>query len=161
MKKIHWGPPLREALKGVRLVDRWLLLFMAVLLVQSACSLFFSARSEEAARVDVIVRTASASIFGYVLSGNFNRRAPAGQEGAQPPEPPDSGRGRSGENRLQIAAAAGVGLFCLATLLLLRWTGPPEHASATAAVAQLRDFISSCVGFLIGCPECRERRGQL
>ena len=58
---------------------------------------------------------------------------------------------------LQIKVATAIGLFCLLALLVLRnlsqWDLLPiqwEAASTTAA--QLRDFVSGCVGFLIGCP---------
>ena len=57
---------------------------------------------------------------------------------------------------LQVWIAAGIGLFCLITLLLLRNT---EHCntaaqsdSVAATIVQFRDFISGCVGFLIGHP---------
>ena len=49
---------------------------MAVLLVQSAYSLFSGGKSAgEGGHIDVIVRTASAAVFGYFLSANFIRRS--------------------------------------------------------------------------------------
>lgn len=169
--------------------------FMAVLLLQSAYSLFVPPASGElAGDIDIIVRTSSAAIFGYFLSANFVRRAslprepsaplPCGEEPAehllsQPaaaaqagePEVPGMAGTASGgpraqkapepppaANCLQVAAATGIGLFCLFTLLLLRNTplgntaleAQPDRLTAT--VAQFRDFVSGCVGFLIGCP---------
>ena len=59
---------------------------------------------------------------------------------------------------LQVAVTAGIGLFCLAALLLLRNTSlgtaalSAQGSGGTATVAQLRDFVSGCVGFLIGYP---------
>ena len=57
---------------------------------------------------------------------------------------------------LQVWIAAGIGLFCLITLLLLRnmgqWSAAAQSDSAAATVVQFRDFISGCVGFLIGHP---------
>ena len=59
-------------------MDRCLLLFMAVLLVQLACGLFLpEGLAPEAGSIDVIVRTSAAAIFGYLLSANFNRGAEA------------------------------------------------------------------------------------
>lgn len=60
-------------------------------------------------------------------------------------------------NRLQVIVAAGIGLFCLIVLLALRnltqWgLVSAESDSVAATVVQFRDFISGCVGFLIGCP---------
>ena len=36
----------------------------------------------------------------------------------------------------------------------------PEDSAATATVAQLRDFVSGCVGFLIGCPARKSESAQ-
>lgn len=192
---------MKAAWAEVHLVDRCLLLFMAVLLVQLACGLFLpEGLAPEASSIDVIVRTSAAAIFGYLLSGNFNRgseqetaersdsppeclfeaqsdalsppqgpKAPIGvsaespdgeieRNGAEPLEP---GKGVPGRDTgcLQILMATAIGLFCLAVLLLVRfstWWGVPlvTSDSATATVAQLRDFVSGSVGFLIGCPTC-------
>lgn len=115
-----WGEP-----------ERWLLVFLAVLLLQSAAGLFYPA-PEAASGIDVIVRTSAAGIFGYFLSS----RAP--------------GRG---PRRTLIVAASG--LFCLAVLLALRAASVARPMllssdSAAATVAQLRDFVSGSVGFLTG-----------
>ena len=175
----------------IHLVDRSLMLLMAVLLAQSAYSLLASPGSPVlAGDIDIIVRTSSAAIFGYFLSANFVRRPPSVEEPLSssahsmspvedeppadpPPEailadvsllPPSAGEEHPSSpelpaaNCLQVAVATGIGLFCLVTLLLLRNTALGDAALAaqpegtTATVAQLRDFVSGCVGFLIGCP---------
>ena len=51
------------------------------------------------------------------------------------------------------------------TLILLRnaggWgEGIEASPSATATVAQFRDLVSGCVGFLIGSPTTRQRYGD-
>lgn len=133
---------LREGLGRIPATDRYLMLFMAVLLGQSAYSLFSGEGNRAGNKdIDVIVRTASAAIFGYFLS--VRGRRPAG--------------GQGGGGAFHAAAAAIVGLFCLLTLLLLRNLTPEDPTavrsdSATATVAQFRDFVSGCVGFLIGLP---------
>ncbi len=54
---------------------------------------------------------------------------------------------------LQVGVATGIGIFCLAALLLLRNAARWHPALAqSVAVVQFRDFVSGCVGFLIGCP---------
>ena len=63
----------------------------------------------------------------------------------------------SAANCLQVVVATGIGLFCLVALLVLRnlsqWgLVSAESNSVASAVVQLRDFVSGCVGFLIGCP---------
>lgn len=136
----------------LRLVDKCLLAFLAVLLAQSAYSLF-SASSAETGGIDVIVRTSAAAVFGYFLSGG----------GCCEPEPGTPARLRA--LRFRVLTASGVGLFCLLTLLAYRAVllhspgfAAPENAAAT--VAQLRDFVSGCVGFLIGCPSGRQDRSE-
>lgn len=194
---------LRSALSRIHLVDRCLILFMLVLLGQSAYSLFFHGGTQAGAGdIDIIVRTSSAAIFGYFLSANFIRHTPpdaaprqdagtAGRPVAEagnnntvrpnglrsqigffspsdapqrlpPPDadsaaPQSSAQKNSSCNRLQIIVAASIGLFCLVTLLLIRNVDPrggsPAGSAASAAtVAQFRDFVSGCVGFLIGSP---------
>lgn len=149
----------------IHLVDRCLITFMAVLLIQSAYSLIaqgaWAAQSNE---IDVIVRTSTASIFGYFLSANFIRRGSEkpdlGGESLEPEQleqEPDYESGHFvGSGKLQILIATGIGLFCMVTLILLRNVGggePAGYSATTAAtITQFRDFVSGCVGFLIGCP---------
>ena len=187
---------LRDTLRRMHLVDRSLLLFMAVLLAQSIYSMFSPGGAGQAAGdIDIIVRTSSAAIFGYFLSANFiHHTASAGQAPAEDrtvaletgggssspsgpvarigfsagPEPVQAGGAQvqntvSVQDRkaeagcLQIKVATAIGLSCLVALLLLRnlsqWgVLPARWEAADATVAQLRDFVSGCVGFLIGCP---------
>lgn len=59
---------------------------------------------------------------------------------------------------LQIIIVSFIGLFSLILLIILRNLDPwhngfiPTTTSALSSVSQLRDFISSCIGFLIGYP---------
>lgn len=130
---------LRPPLGRLCPAERSLLLFLAVLLGQSAYTLFAPGGPDPAlAEIDVIVRTASASIFGYFLSAGLAPRS------AAPAELP-SGSGR-------VAAATGIGLFCLLALLVLRNTGAAPSPTVSATVVQFRDFVSGSVGFLLGCP---------
>lgn len=66
---------MRAVLSKIHLVDRCLLAFMLILMLQSAYSLF-SAGSQPAdsSHIDVIIRTSAAAIFGYFLSANFCMR---------------------------------------------------------------------------------------
>lgn len=142
---------------------------MSLLLLQSAYSLIVHHDEKGPANdIDVIVRTASASIFGYFLSANFMHREsiqkehtdtdPEQEVTAQMVEPEEEPR--TGSGQFQILVAAGIGLFCLTLLILLRnvpgWGSGVEHSASTSAtVAQFRDFVSGCVGFLIGSPTRR------
>ena len=192
--RIHWKCA-RAVIAGIPLVDKFLILFMLVLLCQSAYSLFFqTSSSSETSTIDVIVRTASASIFGYLLSANFGRHSQSntaqastgtvnteissssssteirGQIGfladstdssletgqALSSPTATTSAGISG-GRIQVIAASVIGLFCLISLIVLRnfpqWVpGFLEESTVSATVAQFRDFVSGCVGFLISCP---------
>ena len=186
---------IRAVLSKIHAVDKSLIIFMVVLLAQSAYSIFFqSSASPAASDIDVVVRTSSAAIFGYFLSANFVSRSTQadstpfangrrtvetvesgeasdslrGQIGfsAEPSEPLQGGIQTQGQpaaqstsiaGYLQVAAATGIGLFCLLTLILVRNTTHgsailTESSAAAATVVQFRDFVSGCVGFLIGCP---------
>lgn len=182
--------------RRVHLVDRCLLLMMLILLLQSTISLFLSGADVHAATsVDVVIRTASAAIFGYLLGGNFGLTSSevgqaqsalpqhmleeSAQSGAPSPEiqarigfaaeelPPETTQiaappairdiGSVSSAGVQIRVAAGIGIFCLVALLILRnlmefGVIAELSESANATVIQFRDFVSGCVGFLIGSP---------
>ncbi len=63
---------LRKRLAKICLVDRFLILFMLVLLSYTAINLLSGAiTSQNTNMVDTIVRTSTAAIFGYFISSNF------------------------------------------------------------------------------------------
>lgn len=186
---------LRTGLARIHPVDKSLLLFMALLLLQSAYSIFFPSEADPAVGdIDVIIRTSSAAIFGYFLSANFVNRSSAQTEAVSAPAAlttvaqagtevgapknqigftagdaaMESGGTQSvpspslpawlpDTNCLQVATATVIGLFCLVVLLILRNMGAASGQllasdSVSATVVQFRDFVSGCVGFLIGFP---------
>ena len=62
--------------RQIHFIDKLLIGFMAVLLLQSAYQIFFGGPvSQESTSVDVIVRTSAAAIFGYFISSNFSKTA--------------------------------------------------------------------------------------
>lgn len=152
----------------IHLVDKCLMVFMIVLLTQSTYSLFFhGVVSEEIGSIDVIVRTSAAAIFGYFLSANFVKDVP--ETDKEPELLENTGDIKSQEleeenfhkqpicNSIQIIIASVIGLFCLTVLILIRdmavvGSVAGSSVSAAATVTQFRDFVSGCVGFLIGSP---------
>ena len=182
--------------RRIHLVDRSLLIIMLVLLLQSTVSLFLHGTAQQTVTsVDVVIRTASAAIFGYLLGGNFGKESSTGgqtqtaapvhilEEDAQSePATPEmraqigfvadseapaanliaapatvSGGEVSTGAGIQVLVAAAIGLFCLIVLLILRNLADlgvitELSDSATATVIQFRDYVSGCVGFLIGSP---------
>ena len=128
---IHWLSVLRR----ISLVDRCLMLFMLILLLQSGFSLFLAPPAPSGtSAIDVMIRTSSAAIFGYFLSGSFGK-TPTGAD----PLPNGS---------LQTAAISVIGILALLFLLAVRYFFPSDEISS-AATSQLRDFVSAGVGFLV------------
>ena len=95
--------------------------------------------------------------------------------GAEPAEPAQPGdiqiqessaqTGTAPAGCLQIKVATVIGLSSLAALLVLRnlsqWDLlPVQWEAVSATAAQLRDFVSGCVGFLIGCPTESDSQSQ-
>lgn len=102
----------------IHLVDKCLILFMLILLVQSAYCLFAdSGIDSETNHIDIIIRTSSAAIFGYFLSANFIQRA-ASHESSDDTEDPETGSsgsrgdkktpgGETREERMQVGEVRG------------------------------------------------------
>lgn len=185
----------QETLCRIHPVDKSLLIFMLILLVQSAVNLFLPASaSAVTGDIDIVVRTSAAAIFGYFLSANFighdeesGQATQAAQthilkpgadpvqdsmpraqigfsagEAASEPAAPQVRAPQQPIRCLQVRAATFIGLFCLLALLILRnltqlGIVSPTSDSVTGTIVQFRDFISGCVGFLIGCPTHQTR----
>lgn len=128
------------------LVNLFLLLFMTLLLLYTAWILLAKPpASQDANTIDIIIRTSAAAIFGYFLSSSF-RKTDSDLSAQEVPSVPAS---RS-TSRIQITAVASIGLLSLLLLFLARGsvTMTPEFS---AAVSQLRDFVSAAIGFLVSC----------
>ena len=143
---------LREAVGNMALVDRVLMLFMAVLLASMAFQMLDAATpSEEAVAINTVIRTSASAIFGYFISGNFLRSGASSQP-AEPTEPSGEAPAASVPccSRLQVMTVATVGLISLLLLLIARnrIAMTPEPA---ATVSQLRDFMAACIGYLVSC----------
>lgn len=70
-EKQGWIFRLRRGWSRIHPVDKSLLLVLGVLLAQSAYSMFASGGSQLTRDIDIAVRTASASIFGYFSAAAF------------------------------------------------------------------------------------------
>ena len=128
------------------LVNLFLLLFMTLLLLYTAWILLAKPpASQDANTIDIIIRTSAAAIFGYFLSSSF-RKTDSDLSAQEVPSVPAS---RS-TNQIQISVIASIGLLSLILLFLARGsvTMTPEFS---AAVSQLRDFVSAAIGFLVSC----------
>lgn len=193
-RKLAWKRRMQSLLNRIHLVDKWLILFLAILLMQSAYHLFTAqASNTETSNIDAVLRTSMASIFGNLLSANFSSltgkekkngnavRMPAFQAdddvraaenkveirySAGPASPlvlPEiSGHQKAAQekpscSRMQVIIAGCVGLMCIVALIIWRNFFAAVDANITATIAQFRDLISGCVGFLIGCPSTKHK----
>ncbi len=156
---------------------------MIILMIQATYSLFvISEYSKEINSIDVVIRTSAAAIFGYFLSANFVRNTSHSKdiddedkelkklEVINALEHSNKGKEKTKEpaqinleNRLQIIIATCMCIFCLLVLIILRNVAefmPNIKVShnTVITISQFRDFVSSCVGFLIGCPTSHETK---
>lgn len=70
MKKIRYK--VKMFFKNICVIDKCLLLFMFILLMETTINILFGTSTNDAANsIDVVVRTSIASIFGYFISANF------------------------------------------------------------------------------------------
>lgn len=153
--------------RSLYLVDRLLLVFMTILLIQSACSLFFCERAmQNSDALNSVIRTTAASIFGYFISAGFREASNKDDiaektavglstetetdDEAKVPATDDGLAGLINQRlRQQIVIVALIGIFSL-LILVAACNGAPTAPDAVAALSQLRDFVSGGVGFLIG-----------
>lgn len=156
-----------------------LVIFLAVLLLQSAFGLFFPG-AESLDSIDIVLRSALSSIFGYLMSSvgqqsatesksetsttprtigfSANEDSTLSQLESAPsassaPAPASKSSQRTAENpQFQTVIIACLGFFCLVILIALRYFGGnlPTTTGAIATVAQYRDIIAGSIGALIG-----------
>ena len=148
-------------------VDRLLLIFMAILLIQSAHSLFFCEQATQNSNaLHTVIRTAAASIFGYFISAGFRGGTNRDNIAENTAIGVSTGTETDGEARVkvtvdrseglinqrlrqQIIIVALIGIFSL-LILVAACNNTTTASDAVAALSQLRDFVSGSIGFLIG-----------
>ncbi|MEK5731010.1 hypothetical protein AAAK53_03790 [Clostridioides difficile] len=193
-KKHKFIKNIKKAWYKIKLIDRCLIIVMAILMFQSIYNLFVNeVNSQDTTTIDVVVRTTSAAIFGYFLSANFIKRplrkytntdvssnlfidnnlSPKGQESNQNnimnvkntigftseadnyekkiPINNNEGFEEGETSELQIIIATVICIVALTVLFVVRNFTTTTSASL-GTISQMRDFVSGCVGFLLGCP---------
>lgn len=137
-KPTLWGR-IRQFWGRLEVKDRILLAMMAILMLQSGVTLLHivpDMASNDS--VDIVVRTTTASIFGYFLGATFLKNkedAPSQQELRR--------------QHQQLILVGTLGMTSL-TLFLLGRNLAFVTDSDYSTMAQLRDFVSGSVGMLIG-----------
>ena len=144
-----------EKIKSIHTVDKFLIIIMLMLLLQSAMALFIQRDLiTQSNNIDIVVRTSSASIFGYFLSENFIKPDSStkneniitiSSDEISPPK-----KNIYSCKTIQITIIALISIISLLILLVIRnfFTVSSENI---AILSQLRDFVSSGIGFLVGC----------
>lgn len=193
-KKHKFIKNIKKAWYKIKLIDRCLIIVMAILMFQSIYNLFVNeVNSQDTTTIDVVVRTTSAAIFGYFLSANFIKRplrkytntdvssnlfidnnlSPKGQESNQNnimnvkntigftseadnyekkiPINNNEGFEEGETSELQIIIATVICIVALTVLFVVRNFTTTTSASL-GTISQMRDFVSGCVGSLLGCP---------
>lgn len=165
--------------KLIGMKDKALIILLIILMGQSTYVLFAGDPiSTNAASIDLVVRTTSAAIFGYFLSANFLSKDATsdkccnvkGNKQSQVEEINENTQMRimsrvendtqnktktkiireaSNHCKAQIAIATIIAIYALMVLIIAR---DAENVSSIATLSQFRDFVSGCVGFLVGTP---------
>ena len=193
---------LTKSLKKLKLVDRCLIIFMIILMTESIYNLFSGKVNHiNSNDIDIIIRTTTAAIFGYFLSGNFIRKSknkvtncpkeievlddksilPCDEKTQVMfkedinnkkeiieftynqtstsiddnkniiEEHDNDNKKELNASNQQIIIATIIGITALIVLILARNSIDITEKSIST-IAQMRDFVSGCVGFLLGCP---------
>lgn len=193
-KKHKFIKNIKKAWYKIKLIDRCLIIVMAILMFQSIYNLFINeVNSQDTTTIDVVVRTTSAAIFGYFLSANFIKRPSRKyintdvssnlfiddnstnkvQESNKNnvmnvkntigftseidnyenkvPVNKIEGTEEGETSELQIIIATVICVVALIVLFVVRNFTATTPASL-GTISQMRDFVSGCVGFLLGCP---------
>ncbi|MEG0325121.1 MAG: hypothetical protein RR618_01195 [Cellulosilyticaceae bacterium] len=173
-KKKGVNTKIKKLWKRIQLKDKCLIVMMGIILGQSIYSLFRAGITPNSASIDVVMRTTSASIFGYFLSANFlSKKVPKvkvtkkdkeemtcicttlKEKGNEDKEENKKEKEQEMEDKTyfiaQILIAAAIGVISLIVLIIAR-NIPETPVESIPELAQFRDFVSGCVGFLIGVP---------
>lgn len=171
------GRTIKKHWKRISLKDKSLIVIMIILLWQSGYNLFAGdGGSPHSGSIDVVVRTTSAAIFGYFLSANFlNKKVPQMKRQdkeekikeiscicTEIEEEREKGEvDKKEENSTyfvaQVLIAAVIGIVSLLVLIIARDI-EAAPVSSISALAQFRDFVSGCIGFLIGVPDTKNTK---
>lgn len=182
-KRSKYGGWLPGVLQRLSLVERILLVLMILLFAQFFLVLMGEAK-EETQTIDVVMRSAAATIFGYFIGGISGEVASeekveavskvtlSGKTGEEPQgrigfasqsetlrdedapiQAPDMAPLPSAPRRTQIWIAGAIALASLVLLMVARDVEACHKNLGTdsglATLAQLRDFISGSIGFLV------------
>lgn len=118
-------------------IDKFLLLFMTILLLQSTFSIVLNISNSN---LDVVFRTSIAGIFGYFLSNNFL----------------ENNNGLTTKITInkdiiveQNYIVGIIGLYSLLILIVAKYFNL-SNDNTLISLSQFRDIFFGCIGFLLG-----------
>ena len=141
-----------KCVRSVHVVDWILLLFMIILMTQTAYNLFHNELNGNSSPIDTVIRTSTAGLFGYFMGKGFSQKRSKNDtklDNQKKHVPFEYALGDSGKtNNIQLVV---VGLLGILSLMLLIITRNMNVATVEkiATISQLRDFILGSTGFLI------------
>lgn len=101
----------------------------------------------------VIQKTSSENLSSDIIKNQIGFQTPLStspQTGDRFSPPPELSAPTSSYLKTRIYIVSGIGLLSLIILVFARHT-PSVTPELAATVSQLRDFVASCIGFLISC----------
>ncbi|MEG0108059.1 MAG: hypothetical protein RR275_00535 [Lachnospiraceae bacterium] len=165
-----------QGLRKIKIADKFLIIIMLILMLQSMYGIFFHNHFNEiTTSIDVVVRTTIAGIFGYFISVNFikNEAVEEPREYKESQESQESqnmnAQNLTGKERIPRSFLCSsaykaqiliVGSICILSLLILLTARNFSNLDHTTMpiIIQLRDLISGSVGFFIGMPNENQRK---
>ncbi len=150
---------IRKCFNNIKLSDKILIFFMLILLVQIIYALFSTEPiTDSKGKLDAVIRTSAASIFGYFLSSNFLSREGGSKIEPEPEQKPEVKTklcplpNNDMATNIQLYIAGFIGVVSLVVLIVIRNSSYFDSSNPvhSASITQLRDFFASSLGFLLG-----------
>lgn len=124
----------------------WLSVYLVILLVNLFLTMLFPLpQNDLRGGIDIVTRTATAVLGGYFLSQNFIKKKPELL----------TDKGEIMRNAFQTSLVASVGMFCLLSIMLVRYIKAIEIS--ISSISLLRDSYLACVAFLMGTAKNKQK----
>lgn len=127
-----------------------LIIVGAILFISAIIIAFYSNGDEDLTRsLEVIFRSSLASVFGFLLSSNINTQKTKNNQVIRRDSCEEEIKiyNYKEGNMIQILIALVVTIVCIVAIIIIYITKNNENI---AAISQLRDFMCSSIGFLLG-----------
>ena len=129
------------------------LLLFWLFLKRCTSKIFSCSKLSKTGTSTVIQKTSSENLSSDIVKNQIGFQTPLStspQTGDRFSPPPELSAPTSSYLKTRIYIVSGIGLLSLIILVFARHT-PSVTPELAATVSQLRDFVASCIGFLISC----------